>query len=158
MTGDQGHRIFVSLQGQSKINLSEGTDFQVLDANGTKGAAAFQLPNPDPDGDGITEYSVWSRALGKPGGSSTAKTCAYDLTDTEWCSTLALVSVRSTGGSKFYDVSKELLYIYVDLDGDGVMERYGLFDAALQDYFWSYDNNGLKLLQLRFYPVESNVN
>jgi len=26
-----------------------------------------------------------------------------------------------------------------------------LFDPALQDYFWSYDNNGMKLAQFRFY-------
>ena len=35
---------------------------------------------------------------------------------------------------------------------------YPLFDNALEDYFWSYDNNGLKLLQLRFYPVPTDVN
>ena len=27
----------------------------------------------------------------------------------------------------------------------------GLFDPCLQGYFWQYDNNGLKLLQVRFY-------
>ena len=26
-----------------------------------------------------------------------------------------------------------------------------LFDPCLQGYFWQYDNNGLKLLQVRFY-------
>src|SRR6266699_1364267 len=41
MTGDNGHRIFLPLWGSAKINLSEG-DFQVLDANGTDGVAAFQ--------------------------------------------------------------------------------------------------------------------
>ena len=33
--------------------------------------AAFRLPNPDPDGDGTTSYSVYVRALGKPGGKAT---------------------------------------------------------------------------------------
>jgi hypothetical protein len=28
-----------------------------------------------------------------------------------------------------------------------------LFDLMLQDYFWQYDNKGLRLLQLRFYPL-----
>lgn len=159
MDGNNGHRIFVNMTGKSKINLKEGDSFQVLDANGTKGAAEFQLPNPDPDGDGITEYSVYSRALGKPGGSSTMTTCASDIeTGDEYCSTQSLVSVRSKGGSKFQNVSNELLYLYIDLDGDGTVERYGLFDDALEGYFWDYDNNGLKLLQLRFYPVSTNVN
>jgi hypothetical protein len=26
-----------------------------------------------------------------------------------------------------------------------------LFDRCFENYFWNYDNNGLKLLQLRFY-------
>jgi hypothetical protein len=157
MDGNNGHRIFVNLWGNTKINLSEG-DFQVLDANGTDGTAAFQLPNPDPDNDGVTEYSVYARALGGPGGSSTTTTCAYDADGTQWCSSQHLVLVRSTGKSWAKNVSKELLYIYADLDGNGQDERYPLFDDALQDYYWSYDNNGLKLAQLRFYEIPTDVN
>jgi hypothetical protein len=26
-----------------------------------------------------------------------------------------------------------------------------LFNSCFQDYFWNYNNNGLKVLQLRFY-------
>ncbi|KKR79761.1 MAG: hypothetical protein UU26_C0033G0001, partial [Candidatus Daviesbacteria bacterium GW2011_GWC1_40_9] len=118
---------------------------------------------PDPDNDGITTYSVWVRALGKPGGKSTMTPCATYIDPTtgvaeEWCSTSQLVSVRTSGKQSFSDVSKLLLYVYVDLDGDGTIERYPLFDPTLQDYFWSYDNQGLKLLQMRFYPIPSNVN
>jgi hypothetical protein len=29
-----------------------------------------------------------------------------------------------------------------------------IFDSALQDYFWNYQNNGLRLAQLRFYPMQ----
>jgi hypothetical protein len=46
----------------------------------------------------------------------------------------------------------------VDLDGDGSAERYPLFAEELQDYFWSYDNSGLRLIQLRFYEVSTDVN
>jgi hypothetical protein len=71
---------------------------EVLDANGTDAnGASFQLPNPDPDNDGITEYSVWARALGKPGGSSTTTTCAYDLAGELWCSVYTMVLVRDKG-------------------------------------------------------------
>lgn len=157
MTGDNGHRIFVSLTGNTKINLSEGDDFLVLDANGTDGTAAFQLPNPDPDNVGETVYSVYARALGKFGGSATMITCATDVaTGDEYCSTESLVLVSSKN-RKFTNVSRELLYIYADLDGDGTAERYNLFHDALKDYFWNYDNNGLKLAQLRFYPCSTNV-
>lgn len=158
MTGSSGHRIFVPLEGKSQILLGPG-DFQVLDANGTDGSAKFQLPNPDPENDGYTVYSVFARALGKPGGSSTTTTCATDPVSGEvYCSTESMVMVRNKGKSSFSNVSRELLYMYVDLDGDGTVERIPLFDDRLQDYFWSYDNNGLKLLQLRFYPISTNVN
>jgi hypothetical protein len=158
MTGSSGHRIFVPLVGNCKINLSQGA-FQVLDGNCTDGPSSFQLPNPDTDNDGVTTYSVWARALGKPGGQSTTTTCATDPTTAElWCSVYSSVQVRNKGKSAFTDVSKNLLYIYADIDGDGNLERYNLFNDALMDYYWNYDNNGLKLLQLRFYEVPSNVN
>ncbi len=158
LSGNLGHRIFVSLTGNCKINLSIG-DFQVLDANCTdNGKSSFQLPSPDPDNDGITTYSVWARALGKPGGKSATTTCAYDVDGALWCSVYSTVQVRNKGKSTFTDVSRELLYIYADINADGSLERYNLFNDALKDYYWSYDNSGLKLLQLRFYEIPSNVN
>lgn len=64
MKGGHGHRIFVKLDGKSKIWLKEGDDFQVLDANGTDAdGAKFQLPDPDPDDDLVLSYSVYARAL-----------------------------------------------------------------------------------------------
>jgi len=89
MTGNNGHRIFVSLEGKTKINLVEG-EYAVLDANGTDNdGATFQLPAPgldayivgDPgDADVDSAYSVFVRPLGKPGGWATITTCA-DLLD-----------------------------------------------------------------------------
>jgi hypothetical protein len=152
-----GSRIFVPLTGSTKILLSEG-DFQVLDANATDGSGAFQLPNPDPTNSGTTTYSVFARALGKPGGSSKTTTCASDATTGEtFCSVFSAVAVRSTGKSRFENVSKELLFVFADVDGDGVVDRFNLFNDALQNFFWQYDNNGLRLLQLRFYEVPTTV-
>lgn len=143
------------MSGTTKINLSEG-DFAVLDANATDGTGAFQLPNPDPDGDGVTSYSVFSRPLG---GSATLTTCATDPTTGEVvCSDLSSVMVRGTGGSKFTNVSKQLLYVVADLNGDATLEKVPLFSDQLQDFFWSYDNNGLRLAQFRFYQVPTNTN
>lgn len=169
MDDNNGHRIFVSLGGNTKILLAEGDFYQVLDANGTDGnGAKFQLPNPDPDNNGVTEYSVYARALGKPGGKADMTTCATSdpgpdgkygsEDDVIECSVNVLHIERTKGKQKFVNVSKELLYIYVDLDGDGKAERYNLFSDALQDYYWSYDNQGLKLLQLRFYEITTDVN
>ena len=158
LTDNSGHVIFMPLEGKSKILLEEGNDFAVLDANGTDGSAKFQLPNPDPDNTGITTYSVYARALGKPGGSSTMVPCATEIINgEELCSTQSLVSVRTSGKQSFSNVSQQLLYVYVDVDGDGIIDRVPLFDDRMKDYFWSYDNKGLKLLQLRFYPISTNV-
>jgi hypothetical protein len=165
MTNNDGRRIFVKLDGNTKIKLSEG-EFNVLDANGTDGEASFQLPDPSDGSDPVTgtSYSVFARALGKPGGSATVTTCAtiVDGVDTYTgiiCSEEVLSVERTAGRSRFTDVSRYLLTIYADITDDGVYnpKRYNLFDPALQDYFWSYDNNGLKLLQLRFYEIPSTL-
>jgi hypothetical protein len=163
MTGNNGHRIFVLLTGSTKIMLSqdspESPGFAVLDANGTDGVASFQLPSPDPDGDGTTVYSVFARALGKPLGKSVTTTCATDPDDgLPVCSGISLTLERKKGQSVFENVSKYLLYIYADVTGDGVVDRVPLFDNKLQGYFWDYDQiTGLKLAQLRFYQCPSTV-
>lgn len=157
MDDNSGHRIFVPLFGSTKILLTEG-DFAVLDANGTLGSAAFQLPNPDPDGDGETAYSVFVRALGKPGGRAVMTPTAIDpLTGEEFASTLQLVIVRDKGKSTFTNESKTLLFIWADINGDGVIDRVPLFDSRLQDFAWNFDNTGLKRAQLRFYEVPTDV-
>jgi hypothetical protein len=154
-----GHRIFVGLGRKdegviTKIMLNEGTDFQVLDCDGTDGQAYFQLPPPDPENDGVTEYSVYARALGQPGGTAWMGSCGIDEYGTEWCSVAAeIVELNAHGNNnKFVNVSRQLLYVWVDLDGDGTTDRYPLFADELEEYFWKYNNEGLKILQLRFYP------
>jgi hypothetical protein len=167
MAGNNGARIFVPLWGSAKIMLCDssdlsgpcyGDDFAVLDANGTDGVASFALPEPDPLNSGTTSYSVFARALGTPGGKASMNTCATDPTTGEVvCSMYVLNLDRSNKG--FQNVSKELLYIYWDTDGNGSADvRVPLFYDSLQDYFWAYDNSGLKLAQLRFYPgVQTTV-
>ena len=168
MTGNMGHRIFVGLGktgevSNTRINLSEG-DFQVLDANGTDGVAAFQLPNPDEDGDGTTSYSVYVRALGKPGGKATIQSC-YEDTDGTWCAVdfiggvepITLESTTGKGAKQFENVSKYLLYVdYCVTWEDDVcteVDQIALFSDDTLEYFWSYDNEGLKLAQFRFYEI-----
>jgi len=169
----EGHRIFVQMSNTQRVTtrilLQEG-DFAVVDCDGTDGTARFQLPNPDPDNDGWTEYSVYIRVLGKPGGDIIMDTCATDpLTGEEVCSDYKVVKVRETGHGKqkFENVSKELLYIYawvctaVDpITGDCIAWQYKrvpLFSSELQDYLWRYDNNGVRIAQLRFYEVFTQV-
>ncbi|MBI4396538.1 MAG: hypothetical protein HY548_05550 [Elusimicrobia bacterium] len=156
-TMESGHRIFVPLEGNTQIMLAQG-EFEVLDGNGTDGRAEFQLPNPDPDNTGTTSYSVYARALGKPGGQSETTTCATDpATGETYCSVESMVQVRGKGKSSFTNVSKELLTVYADVDGDGKLDRMSLFDPALENYYWEYDNNGMKIVQLRFYQQSTTV-
>ncbi|MBY5161442.1 hypothetical protein [Salsipaludibacter albus] len=197
MTGGNGHRIFVPLEGRSKIMLSEG-DFGVLDANGTDGEASFSLPAPGldayvvgevGDADVQSSYSVFIRPLGKPGGSATITTCAElldsqfgDLLDNRtvrsinnrtdgeaYCSIEQVgtdILTRTKGKSSFTNVTAEMLTIVfeveVDLDGDGIADetiyiRVPIFDELLEGEYWEYDNNGLRLAQVRFYDCSTNV-
>jgi len=159
MDNNNGHRIFVKLDGKTKILLMEGDDFQVLDANGTDGnGAKFQLPDPDPEDDLVLWYSVYARALGRPGGKSFTTTCFEDTFGVTYCSGDTLKLERKKGKSTFTNVSKELLTLCLEYDEFGnCINRVGLFDDEAWQYFWDYDNHGLKLAQLRFYPIETDL-
>ena len=161
-----GNVIFVNLGTKSagvttKIMLEQSASagvFAVLDKDGTDGEAKFSLPLPG-------SYTIWARALGKPGGEGTITTCATDVTgapaDGDICSTEHEVFVRGTGKSSFRNVTTNLTTISLDplLDAAAVDACGGttvsLFDGCLEGYFWQYDNNGLKLLQVRFYSASS---
>ena len=180
MTNSQRHTIFVALKNgevPSKIYLTRG-EFQVCDGNAFDPAfdcdgnqvqgtgAVFQLPcNTNlPGGEELipctqgesAAYEVWARALGSPKDSPYAgmTTCATDPAISEVvCSSENVVKVRERGKSMFTNVTNELTSLVGDIDGDLVAERVALFSAGLVDWFWQYDNQGLKLMQLRFYPV-----
>jgi len=160
-SGGNGGRIFVDLSGTTRINLTEG-DYSVVDADGTDGTAAFQLPNPD-NGEGQLAYSVWVRALGKPGGKASMTTCFTEFeTASTWCNSgdLVVKLSRVAGGSKFVDVSKQLLQVCADIDTDPTatdLQLVPLFSDLGTDYFWEYDNDGLKLAQMRFYPISTTA-
>ena len=191
MTVGDGHRIFVQLNGGedavslngklanqlNKVNkillqpAPAGESFQVLDANATdSNGALFQLP-----ADVSATWTVWARALGKPGGKSNTTTCAttagvdgvFGTADDELICSLSTLSMERTKGKQtFVNASAELLFITITVDPTantalatclGVTTAtdvtLSLFNGCLQNYFWNYDNQGLKLLQLRFYPM-----
>jgi len=154
-------------------------DFGVIDANGTDGdGAMFGLPDPctgDVSTDGCTPtYAIWARVKAG-GGSATFTTCAdetgtgFDGTDDVWCGSNGVTLSKQTA-HKAVDVSGSLLFMTItvndatdpqlaaciDPDGDatdGQPDTYDvyLFDRCFENYFWNYDNNGLKVLELRFY-------
>jgi hypothetical protein len=149
----------------------------VLDANGTDGLAKFALPDPDPDADGSSIYSVYVRPLGTPGGHADNQTCGLvpeldaegnpvldpvtgDPLYVEICSIVQLRLDRTKGKQEFVDASACLLYIYADLnpaDDDLTVSRVPVFGDPLVDSWWEWSSQGLKLAQFRFYPVPSDV-
>lgn len=178
MTGSDRHTIFVPLNTAANdpvpgadIFLTQGP-FTVCDGNAFDAAydcsgnkisnqgAVFQLPCntniatatgttlvPCSTGDTAT-YSVWARSVGTPGGSATLTTCATDLTtNTVVCSVAANVAVviRKNGKPVFSEVTNQLTSLVTST------QTVALFGAGFQGFFWDYDNNGNKVLQLRFY-------
>jgi hypothetical protein len=160
MSGN-GNVIFVKLWGaDTKINLIPGNDFAVLDKDGTDGKALLQLMDPYPEDEtpGINTgeepiYRIYIRALGKPGGEMGMTSGFTDEYDVDWYSLESINLTRNKGKSRFTDKTLELTTIYVDITDDQTDNpvRYNLFGNELWDYFWDYDNSGLKLLQMRIY-------
>jgi hypothetical protein len=158
---------FVVCDGNGFDAAKDCTGTLVSPSNG----AVFGLPcNTNltaPDGTGSTlvpcdinetaAYEVWARALGSPKGNpqSTTTTCATDPSDSSLvCSTESMVLVRERGvRSVFKEYTNELTSLLVDIDLDGDLDRVSLFAAGLQDWYWGYVNEGVKLAQLRFYWV-----
>ena len=150
--------------------------FGVIDANATDGdGAILAVPDPCADDDPLTpctpSYSVWARTHG-PSGSATITTCAdetgsgFDGTDDVWCGSNGITLYAKS--KKAVDITGSLLHMTVTIDGVtnpelaaclGISTETSttldvfLFDRCFENYFWNYDNNGLKLLELRFYSA-----
>ena len=150
--------------------------FGVIDANATDGdGAILAVPDPCADDDPLTpctpSYSVWARTHG-PSGSATITTCAdetgagFDGTDDVWCGSNGITLYAKS--KKAVDITGSLLHMTVTIDGVTNPELAAclgistttsttldvfLFDRCFENYFWNYDNNGLKLLELRFYSA-----
>jgi len=163
---------------ESNIWLTQGP-FQVCDGNGFDAAyncagaqvgrgmtgAVFQLPCNTlvptdfgcVNGTEQQSYTVWARALGGPGGNATMTTCAYDDTGALICNTGDnVVSLnRGHGKQSFQNVTTQLTTLQdvcFDLGGTMTCGDVSLFNPDLQDYVWQYNNTGLRLAQIRFYP------
>ncbi len=172
LTNSDRHTIFVGLGTKNdgvitNIYLTQGP-FAVCDGNGFDPAtdcngnpifganspgAVFQLPCDmltdtciTGTGQDVQAYTIWARALGTPGGHASVTTCATDLTNTVVCSTTSVLLVRASGKQKFSNVTKELTTINTTLG------TVSLFQTGFENFFWSFDNNGLRLAQVRFYP------
>ena len=85
--------------------------------------------------------------------------------DVTYClvSVLTVPLQRDTGKPIFTNVTKELTTLCtltaVGLDGiagtldDTCLTSEDIFSDDNKGYYWDYNNDGLKLVQLRFYPI-----
>jgi hypothetical protein len=183
LVSDQG-ALDTDLASGADIFLTQGA-FQVCDGNAFDAAydcagnkisnqgAVFQLPCnlniatatgttliPCPTTGAVASYTVWGRALGTPGGSSSITTCATDIaTSAVVCSVNSNVAVfiRKSGKQIFSDVTNQLTSLVTPAGACTTTTitagtcTVALFGAGFQGFFWDFDNNGNKLLQLRFY-------
>jgi hypothetical protein len=157
-TGNQIQSIGAVFMLPCNSNLTAGTD--------PDGEPSTLFPCDETAPGYIQSYEVWVRELGKPGGGATMTTCADEVTDVNGnstlehvCSTENVVLTRTKGKSTFSNVTQELtsLVACYDVNTDPTITdidcfRYALFRDELEDWVWEYDNNNLRLAQLRFYP------
>jgi hypothetical protein len=172
-TDSSRHTIFIPLDSQGyvdgKVKLyvtQKGTDFVVVDGDATAdGVAKLNLPEG--------YYAVFCRALGKPGGNINFTawfTYWLDdanqmLSDAIWMGNVDLT--RAKGKSPTVEISKLFYYtgcLIYDPDGTAASgDEYQVcysnewvFDVdGFNEYWWDIANNGLKRLEIRFYPVEA---
>jgi hypothetical protein len=180
MTNNSGHRIFVPLNGATKIfmtgdtspaeGLQCGSDFYVADANATDGSGKLVVPctnvNADSTDPGVC-YDVFITALGTPFGHVDVDVvCTFNDTvvadiDQGTCATgnIDFDLTRGKGQPVQKDITNFLRAsgcFDADLSGtcdtgEKTFNNIWIFNLeALLEYYWNYDNQGLRVSQVRF--------
>jgi len=179
MTGSNRHTIFVPL-GEDGVpksvkiyvvrNYANPDKFQVLDGNACdEDGATIAVPFEDY---GTLSFNVYATALGKPGGHAKVDaTVTFEegtygglLMDTF---TLKRENGKGTKGPKPLNISDIFRATgWIDVCGEMGVEdtcdisfnNVWVFNVpTLLEYLWDYNNEGLKLMQVRFYPTTSGV-
>jgi hypothetical protein len=157
-----------------KINMTQGAEFAVLDGNATDGEGSFQL--------GAGKYFVYIAVKAKSPKFENAYTDitgwveAYDNLGQLWYYVpVGSVSVSKNGRwtdatGLFFVTDAEDPFGFNEVSGLPQVGDYGVWvfdylaglDSWVTDlynfsdvgYFWQVDNNGNKLIQVRFYPMQ----
>ena len=137
---------------------------------------------PTPGDSPMSDYSIYVRPLGKPLGNAKITTCAdVSESYKEYLSSQNMkilndpcvfggyasveqvgtgITTREKGKTSFTNVTAELtsivfkIEVYDDSGAliDTIYVRVPIFDDKLENEYWYYDNDGLKVLQVRIYP------
>ena len=179
---DVGRRVRIYMTGDTDNNdrngLQCGNSFRVLDANATDDNEATLLVPCEPIevGDPGICYDVFATGLGGPGGNANVDVvCEFD----ETCIDCDIVEGTCDMGNVDFDIWRGKGKPVTE-DITGVFRASGCIDADTEDdllcgddpldiifrnvwifnveellyYYWDYDNNGLKLMQVRFCDSE----
>ena len=139
--GDDGLADLVPA-GRQRIGFVAG-DFKVLDRDATDGLATISIP-ADTAG-----YDVYVRMLGKPGGCLDAD--GYVLNSTGSYFLTGHIDANRKSGTPEKVLINDIFTVQLDTDGDGIADTTAsVFDSQFADYFWSVQNNGLRLMQVVF--------
>jgi hypothetical protein len=148
------HTMFVPLDGDANITMTQGDEFAVLDGNGMDGDAIFQIPSGE-----AKNFKVYVVSLGKPGNGvdiDYPDGWIYNNDTGLWYVEIATVHVVGHSKKPVWTDATEWFYMeYEWADGGMIWEGYmwnvptELFDET--GYWW--DMQGCdQHLQVRFYP------
>jgi hypothetical protein len=182
---DSGEDVGRKVKIYYERNLDDPNKFNVSDGNATDDdEATIQVPFEFcvDEASGCTEllsFDVYAVGLGKPGGAAIVTVdCTYsdDVVndggtaglECEDTVLLGSIEIKRTNNGKNKPSRVDITNLFrvtgcLDQVEDGVCDAGDLkfknlwiFNIqALQEYFWDYDNNGLKLLHIRFYATTS---
>ncbi len=148
------HTIFVPLDGDSNITMTQGEEFAVLDGNGMDGNATFQIPSGE-----SKNYKVYVVSLGRPGNGvniSYPDSWTYNNDTNAWYLEIATVHVVGHSKKPVWVDATEWFYLeYEWATGGTAWEGYmwnvppDLFDET--GYWWNMIGCD-QHLQVRFYP------
>lgn len=166
-------------------NTANPNSFEVLDGNATdENGAIIAVPyefcqDLNAGCEDLLSYNVYAVALGKPGadGALVEAHCTYDTQVVDTSGTAGLTCEdtllmgsftlkRETGAPKPVPITDifrasgclDLNASSVCDKGDLAFNNIWIFNIPnLTSYFWDYTNDGLKLMQVRFYPTTSGT-
>jgi hypothetical protein len=185
MKDSNRHTIFVPLDENGDMvpveievmrNQSDPTQFQVLDGNACDGdGALIAVPWDEYDLDtktgGTLSFEVFAIAHGKPmpeGMTAIVKgNVVYDETVLEAALDLGEFDLRRDKGKPTVKDISDIFRVsgFLDVDASGTKTTgdikftnvWAFNIPGFLGYWWDYDANGLKVMQVRFYETTSGI-
>ena len=149
----------------AKLVFTPAEDFAIVDRDGTDGYAEVEIPtvvdlNGDDPNDRILAVDVYLRILGKPNQCMRINGYADNTDQSLWFWSGRVELKRKAGQSTFVKVNDLFNVWWCEDDGTGACVsntevELSVFDSSFASYFWDVQNNGVRNVQVRFYPVTS---